>query len=175
MQSVPPSHFARVVVVERAEEAPSHKGNCPMAVQGSSRSDHPHLNSACIQYKRIRARGGARNASACSLDGHLALFVRAEGPATIILLQGNGGVGCLRFRVSARLTFDSKEGQTWQQDALPSLSLFLSLRVSLLPGVFKQASGLSINIFRHALPLLPVNTRLPREYMDAASAVALVM
>jgi hypothetical protein len=68
-----------------------------MAVQGSSRSDHPHLNSACIQYKRIRARGGARNASACSLDGHLALFVRAEGPATIILLQGNGGVGCLRI------------------------------------------------------------------------------
>jgi hypothetical protein len=57
--------------------------------------------------KDPHARGG-RNASACSLDGHLALSVRAEEPATIIfLLQGDDEVGCLRIGAAHTSTRDA--------------------------------------------------------------------
>jgi hypothetical protein len=55
------------------------------------------------------------------------------------------------FRVSARLTFDSKEGQTWQQDALPSLCL--CLLSSLAPSLGIQTSLRAVN--QHLPPCSP--------------------
>jgi hypothetical protein len=191
----------RVVVVEKSRRSTKLQRYLPNSRSRFEpvRPSTPQLGLYTVQ-EDPRATGGGRNASACSLDGHLALFVRAEEPATIIfLLQGDDEVDCPRiaeantstrdaantrdkllrsrvlrhgsFRVSARLTFDSKEGQTWQQDSPPSLCLLSSLAPSL--GI-QISLGLSTTIFRRALLLLPVITHLPSKHMDAASAVALV-